>query len=120
MGTVKPADPSTPAIPMRFTPILFACTEKAQRRRPVYSRSQSGCTAVLGVTPKSPRFPEVIVAMRQPWIRTRRMGPKQESSASEAPLLSKGSSINIKALGSGRFYEGKGAPPPMTSVLPGR
>lgn len=50
--------------------------------------------------------------MREPWIRTRRMGPKQESSASEAPPLSKGSSINIKALGSGRFYEGKGAPHP--------
>lgn len=49
--------------------------------------------------------------MHHPWIRTRRMGPKQQSH-SEAPPLFKGSSINIKALRFGRFYEGKGTPHP--------
>lgn len=66
-----------PQVPRRFTPI-FACHRQGSEETSL-PRLTERMHCGAGCDPKSPRFPEVAVATRQPWIRTRRMGPKQEN-----------------------------------------
>ena len=75
-----------PQVPRQFPGVLHLSS-----RRPISACHRQGSEETslprltermhcgAGCDAKSPRFPEVAVATRQPWIRTRRMGPKQEN-----------------------------------------